>query len=170
MSGGTTQVYKAAFSKQIDGFPHYMISITGKVLSLIGEDPIIMKPSKDSKGYLFVNLAIGKGHKAARIHRLVASTFLGMDLFNSSLCVCHKDDNPLNNNLANLFVGTQQDNMLDMLKKGHNHIPDLRFSEAEIVQIRQRLLNGERGNKLAKEFKVSASLISAIRNNRRYVI
>lgn len=55
------------------------------------------------------------------VHRLVASAFLWLDLnfisYKLSLCVCHKDDNPINNKVDNLFLWTQKENLLDMYKK-----------------------------------------------------
>lgn len=56
------------------------------------------------------------------VHRLVASAFLWLELFSftcpkTSLCVCHKDDNPKNNCVNNLFLWTNWDNHRDMLKK-----------------------------------------------------
>ena len=56
------------------------------------------------------------------VHRLVASAFLWLDLnsFNNpktSLCVCHKDDNPSNNRVDNLFLWTSKENNHDMWKK-----------------------------------------------------
>jgi hypothetical protein len=162
-------IYRTIFWKPITGFPNYMVSCTGEVLSLVTENPLKMKQCFDSKGYLFVNISNENGNKAMRVHRLVGNAFLGLDLDNQSICILHRDDNPKNNNLSNLFVGTQIDNMKDMKDKSRNHHPSLRFSMEEVGIIRERLKNGETGNKLAKEFKVSISLISAIRNNKRYV-
>lgn len=52
---------------------------------------------------------------------MVAQAFLWLDInFNDSkksLCVCHHDDNPLNNNVDNLFLWTNNDNIKDMVKK-----------------------------------------------------
>lgn len=38
-------------------------------------------------------------------------------------CVCHRDDNPQNNNADNIFWRTQQDNMKDMWNKGRTPKP-----------------------------------------------
>lgn len=56
------------------------------------------------------------------VHRLVASAFLWLDLNSfinpkTSLCVCHKDDNPWNNRYDNLFLWTNKDNHNDMMNK-----------------------------------------------------
>jgi hypothetical protein len=59
------------------------------------------------------------------VHRIVASCFLWLDLYSykdpkTSLCVCHRDDNPSNNRLDNLFLGTSKQNSLDRESKWRN--------------------------------------------------
>ena len=49
-----------------------------------------------------------------KVHRLVAQAFIWEVEW---LLVCHKDDNPKNNNANNLFIWTHQDNMDDKMKK-----------------------------------------------------
>jgi len=53
------------------------------------------------------------------VHRLVYCTFNNIDVkFNKyKNCICHKDDNPDNCNLYNLFLWTQSDNMKDCFRK-----------------------------------------------------
>jgi len=46
------------------------------------------------------------------VHRLVAEAFIPNP--ENLPCVCHRDDNPLNNHVDNLFWGTQADNIRDM--------------------------------------------------------
>lgn len=36
------------------------------------------------------------------------------------ILVCHKDDNPKNNNVSNLFIWSHKDNTIDMVKKGRH--------------------------------------------------
>lgn len=75
---------------------------------------------KDIKnGYYSVCLSKDNVKKWKRVNRLVYCTFKDVpykfDNFNN--CVCHNDDNPLNDRLDNLFMGTQSDNIIDMHKK-----------------------------------------------------
>lgn len=61
-------------------------------------------------------------YKIHKVHRLVASAFLWLDLYSNLphkyvVCVCHKDDNPSNNNVNNLFLWTHMDNMQDKINK-----------------------------------------------------
>jgi hypothetical protein len=56
------------------------------------------------------------GH-VERVHRVVASLVLGLELTDERV-VCHRCDNPPCYNPAHLFVGTLSDNTQDMLAKG----------------------------------------------------
>lgn len=70
--------------------------------------------SKDPSGYGTI-LYLGKVHKA---HRL--SYQLKFGDFDSNLRVLHSCDNPSCVNPSHLFLGTQSDNMQDMVKKGRH--------------------------------------------------
>lgn len=72
--------------------------------------------------YKYVHLHKNGKNKNMRVHRLVASAFLWLDLsvpwdYKKWLCVCHKDDNPLNNDVDNLFLWTINDNNQDAIRK-----------------------------------------------------
>lgn len=54
-------------------------------------------------------------------HQLVAWAFIPNP--NNLPSVCHRDDNPSNNRVGNLFWGTQGDNIRDMYSKGRNTNP-----------------------------------------------
>lgn len=154
--------------KQLKHFPDYMVSCTGRVLSLKNEEPKVLKHGVDGKGYLFVNLSIKGKMKAFRVHRLVASAFLGLKINNPKICVLHKDDDPKNNNVVNLMTGTQLDNMRDMIKKGRQTRHGAKINKEQLYEIRAKLKNKEKGTKLAREYNLSPSSISAIKNKTRW--
>lgn len=60
----------------------------------------ILKPYKNNKGYLVVDLRIDNKTKKCLVHRLVALTFL--DNPQNYPIINHKDNNPLNNRVSNL--------------------------------------------------------------------
>jgi hypothetical protein len=81
----------------------------------------IRKPGIHYRGCFIVDLWKDGKQKTHKVHRLVAEAFL---LNPDNLpCVCHKDDNPANNNVENLFWGTMKDNMDDCQRKGRHFRP-----------------------------------------------
>lgn len=68
-----------------------------------------------SKAYPYGVIRID--YRLEKVHRLAAIFFLGLSPW-SSLKVCHSCDNPRCWNPAHLFVGTQNDNVQDMRRKG----------------------------------------------------
>lgn len=75
-----------------------------------------------NKGYLMVGLG---RCKRCTVHRLVAATFLGLDPSDTRVLVCHRDDNPLNNKVSNLYLGDKSTNQVDFnrlrIEKGERH-------------------------------------------------
>lgn len=69
----------------------------------------VLRPSTDRKGYLIVNLYDGLGNpKSKKVHRLVAEAFIPNT--ENKRCVCHKDNNPKNCHVDNLYWGTDKEN------------------------------------------------------------
>jgi len=105
---------------------YYKISNTWKIKSLVVINKYwvfkkerILKP-RIHTNYLYVQLCKDWEHKEQAVHRLVAQGFLWLDINNSNIHVLHKDDNPNNNYINNLFLGDQLSNMQDMSKKGRS--------------------------------------------------
>jgi hypothetical protein len=93
------------------------------------------------------------------------------------MLVCHKCDNTKCVNPAHLFLGTNKDNAQDSIKKGraHREFGEQRYNavltDDKVKEIRARYtprhpLNS--GLRLAEEFGVGKTMISAIVNNRRW--
>lgn len=88
---------------------------------------IIMKNKKVKLWYETIILSKYWSKSTYQVHRLVAAAFLWLDLnsftdHKNSLCVCHKDDNPSNNRLDNLFLGTRWYNNTDRHRKWRSYI------------------------------------------------
>ena len=85
------------------------------------------------------------------------------------LQVCHKCDQPQCCNPDHLFLGTQTDNMRDMINKGRDCFPRgerqgfAKLTEADVLNIRQRIAEGERNKDLAIKYDVDPSTISNIK-------
>lgn len=93
--------------KEIEGFENeYYVSNLGRVMSLLGKSPRILRPRYNNKGYARVSL---HAHSDYLIHRLVAEAFL--DNPNNFLEVNHIDENTRNNCVSNLEWCTHKYNM-----------------------------------------------------------
>lgn len=65
----------------------------------------MLKQSTDKKGYKRVVVYMDGGRRyGTRVHRLVASAFLDMDIFDKNISVHHKDGNKSNNHYLNLII------------------------------------------------------------------
>ena len=87
----------------------YQVSNLGNIKSLFRYKKIL-KPIKNTLGYLKVSLYKNKKIKVFSIHRLVAETFIPNP--NNLPEINHKDGNKGNNNVENLEWCTRQQNIL----------------------------------------------------------
>lgn len=84
------------------------------------------------------------------------------------LCVLHKCDNPSCVRPDHLFLGTQEENILDMEKKGRAYHPigddhgRAKLTEIQVVEIRKLRASGISTGKLSKMFLVSKTNILSI--------
>lgn len=81
-------------------------------------------------------------------------------------CVCHACDVPCCVNPSHLFSGTCAENMQDMAKKLRNNTS--RLTVDQVLAIRRRVNAGAVKKRLAIEFGVSPSTISAIANKENW--
>ena len=102
--------------KQINGYDTYFITDSGEVWSNARGPLKKLKDCDAGNGYRVVSLCKDNMQKNYAIHRLVAEYYIPNP--DNLPQVCHKDDNPANNQVSNLFWGTQKMNMEDKIKKG----------------------------------------------------
>lgn len=76
----------------------------------------ILSPWINDYWYLVVTLH-KNWKRSYLVNRLVWQLFLWLEINNTSLLVCHKDDIRTNNNVNNLFIWTAKDNIQDCIKK-----------------------------------------------------
>ena len=83
------------------------------------------------------------------------------------MVICHKCDNRLCVRPDHLFLGTHQENALDMLRKGRSK--NTHFTETDIIEIRRKYASGQHGYvSLGREYKVNQATIHAIVNRRAW--
>jgi len=114
-------------------------------------------------------IRIDSDDKRALAHRLSWEFANGRNP--GKLNVLHRCDNPPCVNPSHLFLGTQRDNIDDMLRKrrqphGVRHW-SARLSTDQVAEIRRRRAAGERTIDLAAEFGIDRSHVSNIASGRK---
>jgi len=98
------------------------------------------------------------------VHRLVYEFTHGP--IPDGMYICHKCDRRACMNPDHLFIGTQKDNIQDMLSKGRESRGEERWNvkltEGQVIEIRELLKEGNTQRKIAKEFGVSQMAVSHI--------
>lgn len=162
----------------------YRVSSLGRVRSLDhfvkhsnGRDRIqkgrFLKRQFSLKGYFFVSLSRSKKRFHTGVHRLVAMAFIKNP--NNKSQVNHIDGNKINNRPSNLEWCTNQENSIHAHRnnlittnKGEDH-HQAKLTNQEVRELKRRLLNGETGAQLAKEYKLSGAAVSKIKLNKTYI-
>lgn len=90
--------------KPLRNFPSYNGSSEGRIMNV--RTRRILKPTINEKGYYQVCLRKNNTQYSVRVHRILAETFLGEQ---PEMDVRHKDNNRLNNRVANLEWCSKQD-------------------------------------------------------------
>lgn len=159
--------------REIPGFPGYLVTEDGNVLSdwartrRTGEyRPLAF--STDAKGYAGLTLCAGPNvRRKARVHRLVAEVFhpnpLGLP------CVRHLDGNPSNNAARNLAWGTHAENEADKVRHGTRvYAPRAKLSPEDRTQARNLKASGASDAAIAAAIGVSRPSISRLLSGKTW--
>jgi len=139
----------------------------GKGYQRLNEMILSLKVRKD--GRLKIDLYKHNIFKTYLVHRLILETFVspcpeGMEC-------CHRDDNPSNNRLDNLYWGTRKDNETDKKRNGKTlkglKNPNNKLSEQNVKEIKILIQENKLSQqKIADMFGVTQTLISRIKLNK----
>lgn len=150
----------------------YEVSSLGDIKSL--RSGKILKKSKQTAGYLKVNLSYNGIVKRPLVHRVVAKYFI--DNPDNKKTVNHKDGNKLNNNINNLEWSTYSENISHAYKnklntphgqKGSTHGRS-KLNESDIFNIRSLLNKGLTHTYIASLFNVSIRTIGLIKSRKTW--
>lgn len=106
-----------------------------------------------------------------RVHRIAAMLWLEFNL-DSKLSVCHSCDNPSCFNPEHLWIGTQQENMQDMVIKQRasklkgSECGNSKLTEEYVQEILVLLAQGLTLKEIGARFNISYTVISDIKLNK----
>ena len=160
--------------KPIDVNPKYSVSNFGRVRN--NKTNKILSP-RNLRGYQRVAFYVDGKPADFRIHRLVAKAFIPNP--ENKPQVNHINGNKSDNHVNNLEWCTNGENVRHALRtglidprnislavRGEKH-PRAKLSEKQVMEIKKKL-KYQTGLSLAKEYNVTPSLISLIRNNKKW--
>lgn len=106
------------------------------------------------------------GIKSEKAHRLSYQWLIGP--IPKGKILMHTCDNPSCVNPYHLRVGTQLDNVRDMMEKGRNVTRTQKLNKEQVLEIRHRYACGETQQALADEYGVGVTAISKIVNRKTW--
>ncbi len=140
--------------RDIKGYPGYMVSDHGEIVSFKGKKPMILRPSI-TNGYKRLALRGPKSIGQFSVHSLVAQAFIGTRP--SGQAINHIDFDPLNNKASNLEYCTHNENFWHTYNAGRHCIGEdhhkSKLTPKDIRFIRETD-HGMNKSELARKFKV----------------
>lgn len=146
----------------IPGFSNYYISRTGKLYSKFTGSWKLVKPAMKDNGYLS-NSLVGDDGKRKNFyrHRLVVSTYIPNP--NHYPQVCHKDNDPENNRVSNLYWGTAKMNMGQCIEdKRFYFVGKERERKVNVELLISRYIEGIPRKDILEEFGISVGVLYKI--------
>lgn len=139
----------------------YWCSYHGKIKS----KKQILKPSIQKCGHLRVSLSKNGKITYHLVHKLILLSFIGKKPKGKECC--HKDGNPANNKLSNLYYGTRSENISDAKKHGTfpmgNNRPGAKLTNEQAIKIYSLCSLEFKDRYIAELFNVSVGCIVQIR-------
>lgn len=131
--------------------------------------------NEDGYGRFWTWVSVKKSSSVEASHRKLYLLLFGE--LQKDICVLHKCDNPKCCNPNHLWPGTRADNNRDMISKGrarHDANPrgsehkNSKLTEAQVIELRRRINNGEKQKVVAKDFNMSRAQTCVIANGKRW--
>jgi hypothetical protein len=123
--------------------------------------------SIDTRGY--GSIGANGGKPLMRAHRVAYDICVGR--IPSGLVVCHVCDNRACVNPRHLFIGTQQENVIDMIRKGRRRsyagegAPSAKLTNEQVMAIR---VDQRRTQDIINAYRISRSTVYSIRNRHSW--
>jgi len=146
----------------VPDFNGYEISQFGRVRSHIArrpeKGPKLLKTECETVEYPRVRFRKNGKYFSRLLHVVILEVFVGPRPPNK--CGLHRDDNPMNYSLVNLYWGTRRQNMQDRRRNGNG---GFKLTVEDIHEIKRLLENGGPQWKIARLFSISDATVSEIK-------
>lgn len=143
--------------RPVPRYDGYSVSTCGQMIGPRG----LMRPMSAEKGHLYVLTRRPGVPRKLFVHRAVLLAFEGAPPPGKPFAL-HRDDDPRNNDLGNLYWGSFQDNADDCVRNGRRPRGSVsvsaKLSEGQVREIRRRR-PAETLRALASEFGVSHTAV-----------
>ena len=119
----------------------------------------------DKRGYGDIWTGKGRSRLAHRVSWELHNGPIPKGEHYGTICVCHRCDTPSCVNPLHLFLGTHQENIIDMFKKGRGHKANgeknnySKLSDADVIAIRA---DGRVQDEIAADYGVHQTTVSKI--------
>jgi hypothetical protein len=163
--------------RPVPGASAYLASATGVIYSFqkngrghkAGLEYTTLTQMRWKGGYSKVIIKLDAGRQVKRfVHRLVLLAFAGPPLPGQE--ACHNNGDPTDSRIENLRWGTKTENGRDKVRHGTSpkgvRSGRAKLTEADVVAIKQDIIVGLSGSKIAARFGVHPNSISWIRTGR----
>lgn len=153
-------------------FAKYLLTRDGRIFSMRFVNRMVNKPRlkelKQNLGrtYPSVCLCVGGKKMMVQVHVLMLEEFVSSRP--AGHLACHKDGNPQNNHIDNLYWGTPRQNMLDRTAHGRAPLGEKnkssKLTAAQVKSIRAMSRSGIKQIQIAKQFGIHRDSVRKIVN------
>jgi len=153
--------------KTIAGYPDYRISSYGRVLSLKGINPRILKPRTGAHGYLHVDLHKDSKGKSTKIARLVAKAFIPNP--ENKPQINHINGDKTNNHISNLEWSTDSENKQHAISVLGEKKFKAKITSNQAIEIFKKYHSGKYTQaELSREYSISYRAVALITHGRSW--
>jgi hypothetical protein len=147
----------------IPDFPGYCATEDGRIYSELSGK--FLKPSDNGEGYLKVSLVRDGKPTTQKVHRLIASAFLGPA---DGRSVLHGPGGSKDNSVGNIRYGTHMENMADRVRESRGaplaidegYVPLL--SKRDVIEISLAVADGLSDREISEQFMIPEASVQAI--------